>query len=163
MFFTYGRSDISMGYRLRDMMRQPTRQDRKAKRTGPDGQVRTGGDPWKALSLPPVSQIGIVTRDLPKTVEHYSQVYGIGPWFRSRFTGEQHYLRGERQIRFDLDIALAFAGKTQYEVIEHKGGDRSIYLDHLKRHGEGVHHLGYYVDDFEENPDKCSGRLPCAR
>ena len=59
-------------------MRQPTRQDRKAKRTGPDGQVRTGGDPWKALSLPPVSQIGIVTRDLPKTVEHYSQVYGMG-------------------------------------------------------------------------------------
>ncbi len=155
MLFTYSRSDIYLGYWLRDMMRRPTRQDRKAQRTDPGGQVRTGSDPWKALSLPPVRQIGIVTRDLPKTVEHYRQVYGIGPWFRSRFTDEQHYLKEERQIRFDLDIALAFAGKTQYEVIEHKGGDRSIYLDHLERHGEGIHHLGYYVDDFEERLASC--------
>jgi catechol 2,3-dioxygenase-like lactoylglutathione lyase family enzyme len=112
-------------------------------------------DPWMILALPQVRQIGIVVEDVPKTARFYSKVYGIGPWFRSKFTDEQHYLSGKRPIHFDLDIALAFAGKVQYEIIEHKGGDRSIYVDHLEKHGEGVHHLGFYVDDFDKSLASC--------
>jgi catechol 2,3-dioxygenase-like lactoylglutathione lyase family enzyme len=156
MFMTFGNDSIYLGYWLRDKMAPPTRQDPKATRGDPGVRMRTGSDLWKTLSLPPVRQIGIVARDLPKTVELYSRVYGIGPWFRTRFTGEQHYLKGERQIHFDLDIALAFAGKIQYEIIGHRGGDRNIYADHLERHGEGVHHLGFYVDDFEDRLASCA-------
>jgi catechol 2,3-dioxygenase-like lactoylglutathione lyase family enzyme len=116
-------------------------------------QINT--DLLKTLALPQVRQIGIVVEDLPKTAQFYSKLYGIRPWFRSKFTDEQHYLSGKRPIHFDLDIALAFAGKVQYEIIEHKGGDRNIYVDHLEKHGEGVHHLGFYVDDFDERLASC--------
>lgn len=114
-----------------------------------------GPDPWKTLALPPVRQIGIVVESLPKAVEFYSNAFGIGPWFRSRFAGEEHYLKGKRQIHFNLDIAMAFAGNIQYELIEHKGGDRSIYVDHLEKYGEGLHHLGFFVNDFDQRLASC--------
>lgn len=119
-------------------------------RKSPSGLQPSGTDPWKTLALPRVRQIGIVVESLPKAVEYYSNAFGIGPWFRSKFTGEEHYLAGKRQIRFGLDIAMAFAGNVQYEIIQHKGGDRNIYCDHLDTHGEGVHHLGFYVNDFDK-------------
>jgi methylmalonyl-CoA/ethylmalonyl-CoA epimerase len=105
--------------------------------------------PLDLPALPKVRQIGIVVRSAPKAVEYYSRTFGIGPWFKPRLSGEQHYLKGERPARFDLDLAIAYAGKIQYEIIEHKGGDRSIYCDHLDKYGEGVHHLGFYVNDFD--------------
>jgi methylmalonyl-CoA/ethylmalonyl-CoA epimerase len=96
-----------------------------------------------------VRQIGIVVRSVPETVEYYSKRFGIGPWFRPKLSQQEHYIEGERRARFDLDLAIAFAGKVQYEIIEHKGGDRNIYCDHLERCGEGIHHLGFYVNDFD--------------
>ncbi len=144
---------------IRDLFREKTGagapRQATSVRKSPYGPRQNGTDPWKTLALPRVRQIGIVVESLPKAVEFYSNAFGIGPWFRSKFTGEEHYLKGKRPIRFDLDIALAFAGKVQYEIIEHKGGDRSIYLDHLEKYGEGVHHLGFYVDDFDERLSSC--------
>jgi catechol 2,3-dioxygenase-like lactoylglutathione lyase family enzyme len=157
MFMTFGNDSFSVGCWLNHKMTSLKRQDKKARQKNLDRRIRTGDDPWMALSLPPVRQIGIVARDLQKTVEHYRAAYGIGPWFRTRFTVQHHYLKGKRRAYFDLDIALAFAGKIQYEVIEHKGGDRSIYLDHLEKHGEGVHHLGFYVSDFDKRLAACTG------
>ncbi len=101
-------------------------------------------------ALPEVRQIGIVVRSAPKAVAYYSKTFGIGPWFRPKLSGQEHYLAGKRPAQFDLDLAIAYAGKIQYEIIEHKGGDRSIYSDHLDRYGEGVHHLGFYVNDFDK-------------
>jgi methylmalonyl-CoA/ethylmalonyl-CoA epimerase len=109
-------------------------------------------------ALPRVRQIGIVVRSAPKAVEYYSTTFGIGPWFRPRLTGQEHYLGGKRPAEFDLDLAIAYAGKIQYEIIEHKGGDRSIYCDHLDSRGEGVHHLGFYVNDFDKRLAAYTGR-----
>jgi methylmalonyl-CoA/ethylmalonyl-CoA epimerase len=151
-----GKDIVYLSRMVQGRPRATTRKKAKVGRKALGGEEMLNVDPWSTLSLPPVRQIGIVTRDLPKTVEHYWRVYGIGPWFRSRFTGEQHYLKGERQIYFDLDIALAFAGNIQYEVIETGRGDRSIYVDHLNKHGEGVHHLGFFVNDFDERLASCA-------
>jgi catechol 2,3-dioxygenase-like lactoylglutathione lyase family enzyme len=97
-----------------------------------------------------VRQIGIVVKSVPETVEFYTKL-GIGPWFRPRLSAKEHFLGGERSVEFDLDLAIAFAGPVQYELIEHKAGDRNIYCDHLERYGEGIHHLGFYVGDFDRH------------
>ncbi len=104
----------------------------------------------RLLALPKVRQIGIVVRSAPKAAEFYSKTFGIGPWFRPRLSGEQHFIKGERPIVPDLDFAIAYAGKIQYEIIEHRGGDRTIYYDHLEKYGEGLHHLGFYVNDLDK-------------
>jgi catechol 2,3-dioxygenase-like lactoylglutathione lyase family enzyme len=104
----------------------------------------------RLLALPRVRQIGIVVKSAPKAAEYYSKTFGIGPWFRPKFSGQQHFIKGERPIVPELDIAIAYAGKTQYEIIEHRGGDQTIYYDYFKKHGEGIHHLGFYVNDFDK-------------
>jgi len=108
------------------------------------------GELSRRLALPEVRQIGIVVRNASKAAEFYSKAFGIGPWFRPKLSNEQHYIKGERPIAPDLDFAIAYAGKIQYEIIEHKGGDSTIYHEHLKKNGEGLHHLGFYVNDFDK-------------
>jgi len=110
---------------------------------------RPDNKPLVLPGLPNVRQIGIVVKSAPEAIRYYSDTFGIGPWFRPKLTGQHHFLAGQHPSQFDLDLVFAFAGKIQYEIIEHKGGDRSIYRDHMDTHGEGVHHLGFYVNDFD--------------
>jgi hypothetical protein len=84
-----------------------------------------------------------------RAVSRFSGTFGIGPWFRPHVANVQHRDKGVRPITIDLDIVMAFSGDIQYELIHPRGGDRSLYLEHLDRHGEGVHHLGFYVSDIE--------------
>ena len=107
----------------------------------------------RILRLPPVRQIGIVVSDMGRAVSYFSETFGIGPWFRPHFSKVEHRDKGTRVINTDLDIVMAFSGAIQYELINPKGPDRSFYLDHLERHGEGIHHLGFYVSDMEKKLD----------
>lgn len=107
----------------------------------------------KILRLPKVRQIGIVVNDLDEAVRYYFRTFNIGPWFRTDFTNAEHLFRGKEKIHYDLDIALAFSGKMQLELICPKEGDRNIHADHFKSHGEGIHHLGFFVTDIERRLD----------
>lgn len=49
----------------------------------------------------------------------------------------------------DVDMVFAYSGKLMIELIEVKGGDDNIYTEHLAEHGEGLHHLGVEVTDFD--------------
>jgi len=97
----------------------------------------------KALRLPGVRQIGIVVRDLARTAGAY-QALGIGPWYRLRPKGMEVELRG-RPLDTRIDIAVAYSGRTQLELIEPGGGDPNLYDEHLRERGEGLHHLGFCV------------------
>ena len=55
-----------------------------------------------------------------------------------------HY-RGEPG-RFSFRHALAWKDGVQMELVQPLDG-RSIFADHLERHGDGLHHLGIYVPD----------------
>lgn len=104
----------------------------------------------KALKLPKLGQLGIVVKDIEKTAKFYSGTFGIGPWFRPGFSDEEHNLGGKKRLDFDIDIAMAYSGKIQLELIRHLKGDRNIYLDHLEKCGEGLHHLGFFISDFDK-------------
>jgi methylmalonyl-CoA/ethylmalonyl-CoA epimerase len=104
----------------------------------------------RVLALPAVGQIGIVVKSIDETVRYLSGTFNIGPWFRPRETREEHLLRGVEKINVDIDMVMAFSGKVQYELIQHRGGDRSIHRDYLDTYGEGIHHLGFYVSNIDE-------------
>jgi catechol 2,3-dioxygenase-like lactoylglutathione lyase family enzyme len=104
----------------------------------------------RILRLPRVRQIGVVVNDMGRAVSYFSETFGLGPWFRPHFSRTEHKDKGTRVINTDLDIVMAFSGPIQYELIQPKGPDRSFYQDHLDRHGEGIHHLGFYVSDMEK-------------
>lgn len=104
----------------------------------------------RVLRLPAVGQIGIVVNSIDETVRYFSEIFSIGPWFRPRETREDHLLRGVERIDADIDMVMAFSGRVQYELIQHRGGDRSIHSDFLDTYGEGIHHLGFYVSNIDE-------------
>jgi hypothetical protein len=49
---------------------------------------------------------------------------------------------------FEFRHALAWSGETQYELVQPISGP-SIFADHLRQHGPGLHHVGTFVKDHQ--------------
>ncbi len=99
------------------------------------------------VALGTLAQIGVVVRDLQKTIDEYWNIFGIGPWSIWKYDPtvvEDVTYRGEPH-EFAWTIALAQDGPVQWEVIEPLWGE-SIYTEFLREHGEGLHHVAYLVD-----------------
>lgn len=102
-------------------------------------------------SLKKITQVGLVVRDCEATAQRYWDDFGIGPW---RFytldpsNTPNMTLRG-RPVTHAFRAALATIGDVAFELIEPLEGN-SLYAEHLAAHGEGLHHLAFAVDDFEQ-------------
>ena len=93
-----------------------------------------------------ISQIGIVVKDLQSAVNYY-QGLGFGPFQIIDRPEETCELHGE-QSRFRIKTALGAAGTVQLEIIQVLSG-KNAHSEFLETRGEGVHHVGIYVDDIE--------------
>lgn len=79
-----------------------------------------------------------IVRDLEGTAQKISDALGIGPWNIWTIEPPECSVRGQKSP-FSFRVALATVGGGTYELITpHKG--RSIYNEHLEKHGEGFHH-----------------------
>jgi methylmalonyl-CoA/ethylmalonyl-CoA epimerase len=96
-------------------------------------------------------QVGITVAELEPAVEAYMRVTGRGPfevWTYDRTElVRESTLRGE-DAPYAARVAID-AGSPQVEYIEPLPGGASIVHEHVERHGYGLHHLGFKVDDFE--------------
>ena len=92
-----------------------------------------------------IDQIGIMVKDIQKTMEYYSSVLGIGPFRVFDLHLPDVIVRGKTTT---LKIKAAFAriGPVEIELIENIEGE-NIYTEFLKSKGEGLHHLGIRVAD----------------
>lgn len=98
-----------------------------------------------------VSQVGLVVKDCMATMRKYVNDYGIGPWAIYDFTPEvvqDMVIRGE-PVKYAMRLAIATIGTFQIELIQPLD-DKSIYSEFLKSHGDGVHHLLFDVDNFDQ-------------
>lgn len=89
-----------------------------------------------------ISQIGVVVRDLDKTMKLYTKLLGWGPWNVYEHTSPSlhgTHLRGKPAL-FSMLCAETMVGDTCYELIQPLEGD-SIYKEWLEEHGEGLHHV----------------------
>jgi catechol 2,3-dioxygenase-like lactoylglutathione lyase family enzyme len=108
-------------------------------------------DEKKKFKLPPVSQIGVVVKDVKKAVEYYSKVFGIGPFMTFEFAPKKHWLRG-KSMPIKLNIAAAQWGPIMFELIEPVEGD-APHKWFLEKYGEGLQHLGFMVENYDEWKD----------
>jgi len=93
-------------------------------------------------------QVALVVRDLDAAVRQWSGRLGIGPWTAYTLAPprlRECTYRGELRD-FSLRHALAWNGETQFELVQPLDGP-SIFADHLQAHGEGLQHVGAYVED----------------
>lgn len=98
-----------------------------------------------------VLQVGIVCRDMRRTIKNYTDKYGIGPWMEYRFdkdTVADMSIAGERRD-YAMDLALAQVGNVQWELIQPLDED-SDYARFLRERGEGLHHVALGTGDYPE-------------
>lgn len=100
--------------------------------------------------LPELFHIGWVVRECVAAQEELAGRFGAGP-FRS--AGEEsrfeHALVHGRPTPFSLKIAFGVLGGVLIELLEPLD-DRSPHAEFLAERGEGLHHLAYLVEDFED-------------
>ena len=102
-----------------------------------------------ALNLGQVAQIGCVVRELSTTVRNYETVLGIGPFSTIDFRPEKSFIKG-RSPEIYLKIGITQLTPTlSLELIEVVSGD-PYHRDFLESHGEGVQHLGFMTDEYDQ-------------
>jgi methylmalonyl-CoA/ethylmalonyl-CoA epimerase len=90
-------------------------------------------------SFSKVDQIGIVVRDMEATMKFYEKMFGIEPFPTVESEIDSAKLR----------IGLLQLGEVQIELIQVLEGE-SIHSKFLEEKGEGLHHLGFFVQDIEK-------------
>lgn len=100
-----------------------------------------------------VAQNGYVVRDIEAAMASWLEL-GVGPWF---YFGEvqmdwfRH--RGEESAP-KVSIALANSGDLQIELIQQRNDAPSLYKEFLDAGHEGLQHLSYWTEDYQELYDR---------
>ena len=100
-----------------------------------------------------IGQQGYVVQHLDQAIKTWATSLAIGPWLVIRNVEFNGHFRGERTSVL-LNIALAYNGDQQIELIEQINKAPSPY----QQHGPGFcgpHHIGYF---FEDNFNEAVGR-----
>ncbi len=105
-------------------------------------------DQQSALALPPVEQIGIVVKDIERSVAFYQSVFGWGPFRISESTVKGCLYRG-KPTDCRLKMAFAKSGSIEIELIQVLEGE-SIHTEFLREKGEGIQHLRFRVENVDE-------------
>ncbi|MBI4772536.1 MAG: VOC family protein [Chloroflexi bacterium] len=98
------------------------------------------------LNIATVNQIGIVVRDVNRAVERYWKDFGIGPWLIFTFgPGVKEMTYYGQPCSFAFTIAMAQVGPLFIELLQPLSGP-TPHQDFLDKHGEGLQHLGVFVE-----------------
>lgn len=95
-----------------------------------------------------IGHAGIIVNDIDKAAEHYSALLGIKHWYELVSTDLDLYYQGAKR-KCEVKIWYGGKGHTSVELIQTRGDDNA-YTTFLQRHGEGIHHLQYYVKDLDK-------------
>jgi methylmalonyl-CoA/ethylmalonyl-CoA epimerase len=99
-----------------------------------------------------VVQIGVVVKDLDKSIQALGDIFGIGPfrtidWPPAGRTDIEKFYYGQPGD-FTARMAFTELGPVELELIQPVSG-RSIWADFLDQHGEGIHHIRFNLEDLE--------------
>ncbi len=120
------------------------------------GPQQEAAEEWP---VPPTRQIAFAVRDLERSLSAFDDLFGAGPWniytLGPERLSEMEY-RG-RKVEFRFRHALTTWGPVQLELVQPLSGP-NVYTEHLERHGEGVQHLGTYVEDIGRTRQELEAR-----
>jgi methylmalonyl-CoA/ethylmalonyl-CoA epimerase len=88
-----------------------------------------------------IDHVGIACRDLDKATGLYEATFGLAVVSRETIAEQ-----GVREAM--LKVAGAPAGTSYVQLLEPLGPDTPVGR-FIERRGEGIHHIGYGVDDIE--------------
>ena len=98
--------------------------------------------------------VGVVVRDLERTLNTLTNVFGIGPFKIMDFPPKDEESEIEmtyhgKPADFSAKFCFADMGNIELEIIQPISG-KSVWFDFLEKHGEGIHHIKFLVSDLQE-------------
>jgi len=102
--------------------------------------------------------VSVVVRDMEKAIKFY-QSLGIGPFPpllgpQGKVPLADKTLQGKpAEWELDLRHAEGGVGDLTFEVIQPLEGDTPV-KEFLEKKGEGIQHIGFFVDDIEQETVK---------
>jgi len=108
-------------------------------------------------ALGDVMQLAFVPKDFDAAVEHWTKVMGVGPFFLMEgihLAGMKY--KGEPTDAV-FDLALAYWGDMQIELIRPRDSHPSIYTGEYGA-VSGLHHVCILVDDMDEAYRVCEAQ-----
>jgi len=98
----------------------------------------------------PAKQVAYIVGDIDAAIQQWHDEHGVGPFLVARNAAplSNAYYRGNKAQTARVNIAFAYVGDMQLELIELIGDTPSLYKEALDREITGVHHYAVCVDDF---------------
>ncbi len=98
----------------------------------------------------PAKQIAYMVKDIDEAMESWHRDHGVGPFLvaRNAVPLSNAFYRGDKAQTTRVNIAFAYVGDMQLELIELIGDTPGLYKEALDRNQFGVHHYAVCVDDF---------------
>lgn len=101
------------------------------------------------ISLPKIAkkvQIGFVVKDAKKVANNFTKL-GLGPFIKEEYPGIDAKVHG-KSANYRLLAYTANLGPLELEICQVLEG-KPIHYEFIKKRGEGIHHIGIYVKDFD--------------
>ncbi len=95
-------------------------------------------------------QVAYVVKDIDEAIKQWNDEYQVGPFMVTRNAtplSNAHY-RGEKAQTTRVNLACAYVGDMQLELIELIGDTPGLYKEFIDRGDYGVNHYAVLVDDF---------------
>ncbi len=98
----------------------------------------------------PAKQIAYVVDDIDRSMAAWSKYSQVSPFLVTRNAAplSNAYYRGQRARTTRVNIAFAYIGDMQLELIEQIGDTPGLYKEAIDAQRDGVHHYAVLVEDF---------------
>jgi len=102
----------------------------------------------KELNLKKADQVGIVVNNISEVIAYYRKLLGDVEFVQPEINYSTIRYYGEK-VDSEWKMAFCDLGKFELELIEPLQGP-TIYHDFIKKRGEGLHHIGFVVNNYNE-------------
>ena len=102
-------------------------------------------------TLGPIMQFSYVVADLDAAIDHWAGILEVGPFFVFEHVPYSTCLYRGKPSDIDMDVALAYSGDVQIELVLQRNDAPSIFRDFLQTRGEGLQHVGVMTDDIDRD------------
>jgi catechol 2,3-dioxygenase-like lactoylglutathione lyase family enzyme len=92
--------------------------------------------------------VAFVVHDIAAAERFFAEKLGVSRFCRFNDIQVNESVYRGAPGNFHYDLSLGYAGDLAVELIQHLSGN-SIYREFLEEKGEGMHHLGFLVEDHE--------------
>jgi methylmalonyl-CoA epimerase len=103
-----------------------------------------------------IDQVGVMVRDMDEAIKYYESL-GIGPFKPLNITAIDRVVYSKTAEDVHNLTRVAELGAIQFELLQPLSGE-SVQKEFLEKHGEGINHIAFFVDDIEAETAKLEAK-----